>query len=349
MRSGGSGLRRRGGGRRIPPDRCRLQGVAVAHAWRNFPGAEILPPEARAQVEALGWEEVFDEAGAVVIEGFESHWNPDEPVVKPGPFQYVERTALARSALTFVTKRGAMVYDVQRLPQFQTRDGEVVHLDLDGARRRFDAAIDATGRAAAWSRPVCRQGCQVADVFEGPPVSPRLRGRVVSDIERKRWGYRAGLVGSTTVGIVAPYPSRRELDPSLAQALGVSAGAYRFVCRRPAFSQWATDPVAGRRLAIGDAAFAPDPIAGHGLRFAMASALAAAAAVDGLVRSNCPALALEYYRDFVSSARAAPLNRPIRPAHGSASARAGHSDPRHPALHRASPAGRVERRWSARA
>ena len=171
----------------MPAARCRC-----CARLRNFPGAEILPPEAQAQVEALGWEEVFDEAGAVVIEGFESHWNPDEPVVKPGPFQYVERTALARSALTFVTKRGAMVYDVQRLPQFQTRDGEVVHLDLDGVERRFDAAIDATGRAAAWSRPVCRQGCQVADVFEGPPVSPRLRGRVVSDIERKRWALPGG-------------------------------------------------------------------------------------------------------------------------------------------------------------
>ena len=56
------------------------------------------------------------------------------------------------------------------------------------------------------------------------------------------------------------------------------------------------------RLAIGDAAFS-DPLAGQGLRFAMASALAAAAAVEAMVRANRPTLALEYYRDFVNSAR----------------------------------------------
>src|SRR5436305_296514 len=114
----------------------------------SFKGAEILPPEARAQVEALGWENVFDDAGAAVVEGFENHWNRDEPVVKPGPFLYVERTALARSALSFVTKRGAIVHDVQRLPALATKDGEVFLLDLDGVERGFDAAIDATGRAA---------------------------------------------------------------------------------------------------------------------------------------------------------------------------------------------------------
>ncbi len=273
----------------------------------RFPGAEILPPEAGAQVEALGWEGVLHDAGAAVVEGFENHWNRNEPVVKPGPFLHVERTALARSALTFVTKRGATVHDVQRLPPLKTNDGEVVLLDLDGVVRRFHAAIDATGRSAAWSRPVRRQGCQVADIFEGPSGSTPLRGRVVSDNASERWAYRAGLVGSTTVGIVAPGPVRRKLEPSLALALGVSAGTYRFVGRRPSFTQWAAEPVVGRRLAIGDAAFASDPLAGQGLRFAMASALAAAAAVDAFVRSNRPTLALEYYRDFVNSARARHL------------------------------------------
>ncbi len=286
---------------------------AGCHVWMlrrpatSFPAAEILPPEARAQVEALGWEGVFDDAGAAVVEGFENHWNRDDPVVKPGPFLHVERTALARSALTFVTNRGARILDVRQLPPLENRDGEVVRLELDGVERRFHVAIDATGRASAWSRPIQRQGRWIADIFEGPPGPTPWRGRVVSDDARECWAYRAGLVGSTTIGIVADGPSRRGLDPSMARAMGVPAESYRFIGRRPSSSQWAAEPVVGRRLAIGDAAFASDPMAGQGLRFAMASAIAAASAVAALARSDRYSIAIEYYRDFVNSARSRHL------------------------------------------
>jgi hypothetical protein len=266
-------------------------------------GVEILPPETRAQVEALGWESVFDEAGAVLIEGFENHWSLDEPVVKPGFFLHVERSALARSAVAFVARRGATVHQVERLPRLRPEDEGDVLLTLDGVERRFCAAVDATGRAAAWSRPVQRHGRHVTDLFAGPAGSTPLRGRVVREIGGDRWAYRAGLIGSTTVGVVALGPSHRELDPSLAWALRVPAGSFDFIGRRPSFPQWATEPVLGRRLSVGDAAFAPDPLAGQGLRFALASALAAAPAVDALVRSGQPSFALEYYRDFVNSAR----------------------------------------------
>ena len=81
------------------------------------------------------------------------------------------------------------------------------------------------------------------------------------------------------------------------------AADYRFAGRRPSFPQWAEDPARGRRLAVGDAAFASDPLAGQGIRFAMASGLAAATAVATLARSGDPQLALDYYREFVTSAR----------------------------------------------
>jgi flavin-dependent dehydrogenase len=111
------------------------------------------------------------------------------------------------------------------------------------------------------------------------------------------------LIGLATIGVVTEGPSQRELDPSLAWALSVPAKSFEFIGRRPSFPQWATEPVFGRRLSVGDAAFAPDPLAGQGLRFAMASALAVAPTVDALVRSDHPSLALNYYRDFVNSAR----------------------------------------------
>jgi 2-polyprenyl-6-methoxyphenol hydroxylase-like FAD-dependent oxidoreductase len=266
-------------------------------------GVEILPPESRAQIEVLGWESVLAAAGALLIEGFENLWNPSEPVVKPGSFLHVERSALARSALAFVARRGATVQHVQQLPRLRSADDGDVLVTLDGVERRFCAAVDATGRAAAWSRPVQRHGRHVTDLFEVPTGSTPLRGRVVRDLAGDRWAYRAGLIDLATIGVVTEGPSHRQLDPSLAWELGVPAESFDFIGRRPSFAQWATEPVLGRRLSVGDAAFASDPLSGQGLRFAMASALAAAPAVDALVRSDQTSLALDYYRDFVISAR----------------------------------------------
>ena len=292
------------------------------------PGVEVLPPESRDQVQALGWTNVFDQAGAVIVEGFENHWNPEDPIIKPGPFVHVERTALADAALAFVIRRGASVHDVRSLPRLELEDDEGVSIALDGVNHRFLAAIDATGRAAAWSRPVRRQGQSVADLFEGPPGPQPSRGRVVSDVGGERWAYRAGLPVSTTVGVVDSGASRSELDMSLARELDLSAGRFRFVGRRASFPQWAAEPVRGRRLSVGDAAFASDPLAGQGIRFAMASGIAAATAIAALARFesvasrsargrpfserkatlfNGPALAPDYYRDFVNSARARHL------------------------------------------
>ena len=285
----------------------------------GIPGAEILPPEAQAQIEVLGWAGVFDDAGVAVVEGFENYWNWHDPVIKPGPFLHVERIALARSALAFVIRRGASIRDMQRLPPLGPEDEGGVLVTLDGVESRFRAGVDATGRAAAWSKPVRREGRHVADLFEGPPAPSPLCGRVVLELGGERWAYRAGLIGSTTVGVVARGASHRQLDPPLAVALGVSAEPFSFVGRRPSFPQWATEPARGRRLAVGDAAFAADPLAGQGLRFAMASANAAAVAIDALVRSDHPALALAYYRDFVNLARARHLSALVELRAGRAS------------------------------
>ena len=117
------------------------------------PGAEILPPAASAQIEALGWAPVFASARAITVEGFENCWNLDEPVIKAGPFLHVERTTLAQAALAFVVHRGATVHDVATLPAVRSEDDKGVSIRLDGVERRFLAAVDGTGRAAAWSRP----------------------------------------------------------------------------------------------------------------------------------------------------------------------------------------------------
>jgi 2-polyprenyl-6-methoxyphenol hydroxylase-like FAD-dependent oxidoreductase len=262
------------------------------------PGAEALPPEARAQIHALDWGDVFLEARAVEVDGFENHLDDARTVVKAGPFLHVDRARLAEAALRRATDEGAVVLDRPRLPALLQGDAEVV---LPDSGRRFFAAVDATGRASAWSRPRRRAGSQVADLFQVPGGSVAERGLIVAASDG--WAYRIGLPGTMTIGLVSA--TRRPLGPldrSTAERLGVLAQSPLFLGRRPAFPQWAESPVLGRRLAVGDAAFASDPIAGQGLRFALASALAATSTLRTMRDTNDGDTALAYYREFVSEA-----------------------------------------------
>ncbi len=78
----------------------------------------------------------------------------------------------------------------------------------------------------------------------------------------------------------------------------------RFVGPRPAFPQWCDRPIEQRRLAVGDAALAYNPLAGQGIRFALASAYSAAAVLRTWRDDPAAAAAAErYYADFVDSAR----------------------------------------------
>ena len=262
------------------------------------PGAEALPPEARAQIRALDWDEVFREARAVEVEGFENRLDDARPVVKAGPFLHVDRARLAEAALRRATEEGAVVLDCPRLPALRQEGAAVL---LPGSGQRFFAAVDATGRASAWSRPRRRAGHRVADLFQAPGGPVAERGLVVACADG--WAYRIGLPGTSTIGLISA--TRRPpgpLDPAVSKRLGVLARPPLFLGRRPAFPQWAESPVAGRRLAVGDAAFASDPIAGQGLRFALASALAATATLRTVRDARDVDPALSYYREFVSGA-----------------------------------------------
>jgi len=65
--------------------------------------------------------------------------------------------------------------------------------------------------------------------------------------------------------------------------------------------QRAVHPVAGRRIAVGDAALAHDPIAGGGIRFALASAVAAATTVATWIDDpDQRDLAATYYDEMVT-------------------------------------------------
>jgi hypothetical protein len=64
--------------------------------------------------------------------------------------------------------------------------------------------------------------------------------------------------------------------------------------------QWSENPVHGRKLAVGDAALAYDPLAGQGIRFALSSAITASSVVNTWRKAPSEAAAAErFYRKYV--------------------------------------------------
>ena len=160
-RSGGRWLRRRGGGRRISADRRRVRGVTVAQARASVPGAEILPPRGSAQVEALGWEEVFDLPVRRSLRVLENHTGTrTSPSSNQARF-LVERTALARSAMAFVTRAGGHGPRCRAIAPAQDQAGTAfssISTALSPLPRRHRR--HRTHRRMARPQPPCRgQGC----------------------------------------------------------------------------------------------------------------------------------------------------------------------------------------------
>ena len=232
-------------------------------------GMEAIPEAAFSLLAELGLEDAVAQAGGRIVEGFENAWVPGAPVLRPGRWLHVERKAFAAAAIRLALVRGAQVSMVKRLPPVP---------------KRCLAAVDATGRSAAWSRPIRRQGNQVADLFE--MSSTAERGRIERSADG--WMYRIG----STVGLVSSQRNRA----------AAPAGA-RFLGRRPAFPQWCDNPVEGRRIAAGDAAFAYNPLAGQGIRFALASAFATASVIQTWAEKGDRQAARRFYRGFVAQAR----------------------------------------------
>jgi hypothetical protein len=232
-------------------------------------GMEAIPEEALPLIAELGLNDAVYQAGGKIVPGFENAWVRAAPVLKSGRWLQIERRAFAAAAIRVALSRGARLSVVKHLPPIP---------------RRCLAAVDATGRSAAWSRPIRRQGNQAADVFE--ILSTAERGRIERSSDG--WIYRIG----STVGVVSPQ-RRRSAAPAEARFLG----------RRPAFPQWCEKPIDGHRIAVGDAALAHNPLAGQGIRFALASAFAATSVIQAWADKGDARAACRFYTSFVAQAR----------------------------------------------
>lgn len=271
-------------------------GMRVQLLVRALPavhGIEALPRRALELFNVLGLPDPAGEVGAVDVQGPTHDWH-DAPGRVPSPSVHLERTVLAAWLLASAVRQGATVDRIRRLPD--------VHELPEGPL----ALVDGTGRAAAWSRPVRTMGHGVAWQFRAP-ASDDMTGRVVRG--DGWWAYRLGHPTATWVGIVTEKATLDVLTiDEAATRLGLSRLTLVAGGRRPARVQRAVDPVAGRRIAVGDAVLAHDPLAGQGIRFALGSAIAAATTIatwaDDPSRRG---LATTYYRDLVEGEEARHL------------------------------------------
>jgi flavin-dependent dehydrogenase len=274
--------------------------LILATRSRILSGVEAIPEAALPLFEQLGMRNVLRQANGLLVEGFENHWRGNDPALRPGRWIHVERTALAEAAINYALKQGAVLRLCESLPKLVRSDS--LCITHHGKCLSFEAAIDATGRSAVWSRPIQRYGRQLADIFfSSGQSSPRGRVARLS----QGWAYRIGLDRSATIAILGEHTMHRQaLDVLAQEALGLSSGQINYVGRRPAFPQWSENPIRDKRVAIGDAAFAYDPLAGQGIRFALSSAFGAATVVNAWRHSRGETAAVErFYLDSLTQSR----------------------------------------------
>jgi hypothetical protein len=267
---------------------------------RILSGIEAIPEAALPLFDELGMGHILWQANGLLVKGFENHWRASQPALRSDRWIHAERKLLAEVAIHHAVKQGAVLRLCEFLPRLVRADS--FRIPHEGKVLNFEAAIDATGRSAVWSRPIQRCGRQHADIFASSPQSSP-RGRVVR--LSPGWAYRIGLKHSATVAMLGENGADRYAPDAVArEALGLSPGSITYAGRRPAFPQWSETPIGNKRIAIGDAALAFDPLAGQGIRFALSSALAAATVINTWRHSPSDAAAAErFYLDYLAHSR----------------------------------------------
>lgn len=289
----------------------RGRGFTVMLLQKNTtirPGIETISERGVALFQEMGLAEALRRAGAVAVHGFENYWNPTAPYFQQSWRIHVDRAALAREALQVALDRGAEVVAAGDCGLLDQEVESVSVMTGIGLVRAF-AGIDATGRDAFWSRPVCRTGRSTAALYCGPGGSYAEPSRVAQT--ERGWAYRISHPHSTTIGFIqdkGPNPSQPPSEVARCLRLQ-NPSDFRLYGYRPAFPQWAKRAISGRVISIGDAALAFDPIAGQGIHFGLSSAIAAASVLTEWRDNPSNTAATEYYLTLIEEVREQHLAR----------------------------------------
>jgi 2-polyprenyl-6-methoxyphenol hydroxylase-like FAD-dependent oxidoreductase len=282
-----------------------------AERRRRVPIIEALPQSAVFLLADIGLASALADAGPVSVAGFHNRFRGQTRDLG-GVWTHVDRSELAHRCRLQARRRGAIILRENVIGAPAPADDAPVQIRLGATTHRVFAVIDATGRAARWSRPVALARPATATLYRGP-AAPSVCPGVIFARDTTAWAYRLEHPAATTVGVVSEDAARRlALTGDLAAGLDIDPAAQWVQAGvRSASVQWALNPIRHRRLAIGDAALAYSPSAGQGVRFALASALAASAVLATWVQTPVasPTLASNYYCDFVDSARERHLTK----------------------------------------
>jgi hypothetical protein len=119
------------------------------------------------------------------------------------------------------------------------------------------------------------------------------------------WAYRLATASDASAAVITRHGQNTLAAAEQAfEKLNISPAGVRFVGRRFCSPQWAEKAICGNRISIGDAVFAHYPLAGMGVRFAAATAMAAAAVLQTRwERPENSSIADDYYIDLCEAAR----------------------------------------------
>jgi flavin-dependent dehydrogenase len=234
----------------------------------------------------------------------ETHWNDE--VAAANQEWVVARERFDAALLDDVRAAGGQVV-ASRIVRLG-RDADGWEIEAGGGQRwRGAFLVEARGRRAPGPR------------LRGPATT--ALGRIVEGVQRRAWtavlGFPRGWAWYASTGdgrgalqfalsSAQPLPKRQalgaffdhllnEIGPVL--AAGHAAGE---VSARPAEASRAVLPIEGRMIRVGDAALALDPLSGHGLFEAIASATAATPVINTILRRPEGAdLARAFYEERV--------------------------------------------------
>jgi len=218
----------------------------------------------------------------------------------------VERAAFDRTLLEDVAAAGVRVA-IELLHGLRCIDGEW-HAQAGGQAWRAGFLVEARGRRAPGRRRHGPAAVALAQTWSG--LAPRACTAIAPFEGGFAW-FATGGHGRGSLQLVVAPPGRAERETLLGSVMSaVPARAWleggrpcSAVSVRHAGTSRADAPLEPARIRIGDAALALDPLSGHGVFEALASATAAAPVVTTLLRRpGDAALAEAFYEERVEQA-----------------------------------------------
>ena len=282
----------------------------VAPARKTHRPPETLPGTVGEHLDALGLNLELQSLPRIATPSIEVAWGDDHAVELPARSLHVDRDAFdallldaARRAGASITRAG--VVRVERAGTWR------IHLD-NGKSARADLLVDATGRAARVAHALGARRIDfdrlVALVFSA--ARQRDHDTLLVESTWDGWWYSspapgadAALVHLTDLDLLKHAARSRHrietLTPPPNLRARVSDARFQRALRA---STYLVEPLAGDGwLAVGDAAFALDPLSGQGVIEALCSARAAARAIFD---QNLPAYETTQRRRFDAQLRA---------------------------------------------